>query len=441
MQMRSQELVVIIGKEILPFKELFNYFANNSFYQVLHFNSWDELLIPSNSPSGPFNTLSKGLSHGSITEFHLIASEASEFNQDVNQFLLLFKNNIQSFSVLKNQSDCQEIVNVLIRSRKEYKTVQPRSLAIDNENSDTYSVPFNEWISVANQSVAERLILLLQSRGIEYLFANSGTDFTPIIEAVANLKLQNKLTLKIIQCPHENTSIAMAHGYFLISKRQQAVMAHVTVGSANIGLGIINARRSQIPMFIMAGRTPLYDKNPNFISSDASLSTKDVSIRTNFVQWGQESFDQSAMFREYTKWDYELRDGEYVEDVVDRGLSISSSFPQGPVYLTLPKETLCQKVSIPNIYKNSQQEPTEPNTVSKNTLRKILSLIAQAKNPLIVTADLGRHSGAVQVLEKIALKLHIGVIEFGKRNFFNLSTDHPYHLGLIRIQKLKTVIC
>ena len=35
------------------------------------------------------------------------------------------------------------------------------------------------------ESVAEAYLALLAERGIEYLFANAGTDFAPIVEAYA----------------------------------------------------------------------------------------------------------------------------------------------------------------------------------------------------------------------------------------------------------------
>ena len=38
---------------------------------------------------------------------------------------------------------------------------------------------------IAAASVAEAYLALLAERGVEYLFANAGTDFAPIVEAYA----------------------------------------------------------------------------------------------------------------------------------------------------------------------------------------------------------------------------------------------------------------
>lgn len=141
-------------------------------------------------------------------------------------------------------------------------------------------------IELPESTVAERLLRLMKMRGIDYVFSNSGTDFTPVIDGYANIKEDE--APEFILAPHENTTISMAHGYTLVTRRIQACMAHVHVGTANVGLGIMNACRSRTPIFVMAGRSPYYEEGMS-------------GVRTNFVQWGQESIHQGATFREFTK--------------------------------------------------------------------------------------------------------------------------------------------
>ena len=62
--------------------------------------------------------------------------------------------------------------------------------------------------------------------------------------------------------------------------------------------------------------------------------------RDTYIHWAQEMFDQAGMLREIVKWDYELRNGEQLETVVDRALDIATTAPGGPVYLSLPREVL-----------------------------------------------------------------------------------------------------
>ncbi|MBL8150556.1 MAG: thiamine pyrophosphate-requiring protein [Blastocatellia bacterium] len=271
-------------------------------------------------------------------------------------------------------------------------------------------------VAIEAETVAHALVATLPKRGIECFFSNSGTDFTPIIDALAKFEGSNDFSLKTFQIPHENTAIAMAHGHYLLSGKPQAVMAHVNVGTANMGLGIINAARSHIPMLVLAGKTPWYE-------SDVE------GCRTNFVQWGQDTFDQGAYFREFTKWDYELKGSKNLETVIDRALAIAQSDPAGPVYLTLPKEVLCEKIDSFTIDSSPRQLAEAASNTDPNLLLTAAHKILQAKSPLIVTAEIGRYRGGVEALVQLARQFAIPVIEHGKRNFFNFPTEDSMHLG------------
>ena len=82
---------------------------------------------------------------------------------------------------------------------------------------------------------AEALLMRLKAHGIDYLFANGGTDFAPIIEAYVTGGAKGAAMPQPLIIPHETAAVAMAHGYYLATGRPQAVMVHVNVGLANCG--------------------------------------------------------------------------------------------------------------------------------------------------------------------------------------------------------------
>src|SRR5450759_2616482 len=130
---------------------------------------------------------------------------------------------------------------------------------------------------------AEAYLRRLAERGIEYVFANPGTDFAPIVESLS--RPGDKPYPRFISVPHENVAMAMAHGYYRVSGKPAVVMVHVTVGTANAICGLINAARDNIPIVLAAGRTPITE-------------TGHVASRNSHIHWGQEAFDQGAMVRE-----------------------------------------------------------------------------------------------------------------------------------------------
>ena len=52
----------------------------------------------------------------------------------------------------------------------------------------------------------------MADRGVEYLFANAGTDFAPMIEALAKAQALGLPHPKPVTCAHENTAQHMAIG-------------------------------------------------------------------------------------------------------------------------------------------------------------------------------------------------------------------------------------
>src|ERR1700732_120277 len=110
---------------------------------------------------------------------------------------------------------------------------------------------------LAGESVAEAYLALLAERGIEYLFANAGTDFAPIVEAYAKAAHTGLPAPKPLIATHENLAVSMAHGYAIASGKVPAVMVHVSVGTANALCGVFNATRENVPILFTAGRSPL----------------------------------------------------------------------------------------------------------------------------------------------------------------------------------------
>src|SRR3954470_13877990 len=252
------------------------------------------------------------------------------------------------------------------------------------------------------ETAADAWLTLLAARGVDYLFANGGTDFAPVVEAYAKgQKLAWKLP-HIVIVPHENMGVAMAHGYTMITGRPQAMMVHVGVGTANAMNGLINASRQNVPILFSAGRTPITESGPL------------PAARNNYIHWAQEHFDQGGMLREFMKWDYELRHAEQVETVIDRALAIAKSEPQGPVYVTLPREVLASSFSA-NFSIKPTIAPASPPAADPATFEEAAKLLGEAHHPLLITANGGRTAEASQAIEQLAQNLAVPVVHYRPR--------------------------
>jgi acetolactate synthase I/II/III large subunit len=263
-------------------------------------------------------------------------------------------------------------------------------------------------------TVADLLLRRLQAEGIDYFFANAGTDFPPIIEGFARAAESNTPLPRPMLVPHENAAVAMAHGAYVVSGRPQAVMVHTTVGTGNTLNALINAGRDGVPLLLLAGRTP--------VTENAGLA----GARNRYIHWAQEMFDQAGMLREIVKWDYELRRPEHVEDVVARALEIAMTPPRGPVYLTLPREVLASRADgSREPVRRSPPAPAHPDPTAVETLA---TWLAAANHPLIITANIGRTADGAAALARLADRFALPVVAFNPR-FLALPTDHPLHQG------------
>ncbi len=178
------------------------------------------------------------------------------------------------------------------------------------------------------QTGAEAMLGALADCGVRWLFANAGTDFPPVIEALAQL---GEDAPEPVTIPHETAAVAMAHGVWLVTGEAQAVMVHVNVGLANAAMGVINAASDDVPVIVMSGRTPITE-------------TGRVGSRVTPIQYGQEMYDQSSIVRDAVRFSYEMRYPEQGDVLVKRAHAIATAAPGGPVYLSLPREPLAEAV-------------------------------------------------------------------------------------------------
>lgn len=265
---------------------------------------------------------------------------------------------------------------------------------------------------VTPQTGAEALLLALKAVGVEYLFANAGTDFPPVIEALSRLPADHVPTPVTI--PHETAAVGMAHGYWLITGSAQALMVHVNVGLANTVMGVINAMSDNVPLMVLSGRTPLTE-------------TGRKGGRVTPIQYGQEMSDQTSLVRNTVKFDYELRYPEQGCSLVRRAAAIALSAPCGPVYLSLPREPLTE--TLPEGFAPAPpQAPASAPSPDPEGLKQLADWITQAKAPLILCQRGDPQGQLSRALSDLARHLGLAVCEpFTVRNV--LASDDPALVG------------
>src|SRR3979411_1606469 len=175
-------------------------------------------------------------------------------------------------------------------------------------------------------------------------------------------------------------------------------MVHVSVGTANALCGVFNAARANVPILFTAGRSPLTEEGLD-------------GARDTYIHWAQEMFDQAGMLREMVKWDYERRTGTQLETVIDRALTLATSPPEGPVYLSLPREVLAEKLPGFAYESPARRVAGSPPAACAAAVAAAAKMPERAKHRLIIPADAGRDLAAVPALADSAERFAVPAVE------------------------------
>ncbi|NML44265.1 thiamine pyrophosphate-requiring protein [Ramlibacter sp. G-1-2-2] len=274
-------------------------------------------------------------------------------------------------------------------------------------------------------TVAEAFLALLKERGVDRFYIGAGTDTAPLVEAYARSAESGLAFPQPVISTHENVAVGMAHGYYMVTGRPQAVMLHVSVGAANAVCGLFNAARAQVPILFTPGRTPVFEGGHE-------------GSRDSEIQWSQEMFDQAGMLRELVKWDYELRDGSNVHQLVDRALAIAMAHPRGPVCLTLPREALAAPLpeSAPwPLPAPAQVAPAGP-APDPAAVAQLARALASAEFPAILCTGSGADPSTVAALASLSERFGIAVGDARSR-YTCFPSSHPLFLGHDHVVVLK----
>ena len=258
----------------------------------------------------------------------------------------------------------------------------------------------------------------LQETGIRYLFSNLGTDHVTLIDEMARLKTEGQAMPEVVLCPHENVAIHMAGGYAAVTGQGQGVMVHVDAGTANAAMGMHNLMRARLPVLLMAGKAPY------------ALHGEVPGARDNYVHYVQDPFDIASLVRPYVKWEYNLPSGVVAKEVVRRAHSVMHTEPAGPVYMTLPRETLIEPWTPEQVksYPAARYGSVRMGALPAEATLQIARELMAAENPLVITSYLGRKPEAVQALEALAELCGIRVVEFSP-TWLCLSRESPCFFG------------
>lgn len=285
---------------------------------------------------------------------------------------------------------------------------------------------------------SDLIVEYLAQMGIEYVAFNPGATFRGIHDSL--VQRQGTGGPQIIECLHEEISVAIAHGYAKATGKPMAVLTHNVVGLMHASMAIFNAWCDRVPMLVLGGTGPM-----------------DTSRRRPGIDWIHTALVQGNLVRDYVKWDDQPYSLAGVRESLLRGYRLSVTEPKGPVYICFDAGIQEQKVDT-TFFDAEAEDDAQRLGVTKSTvvdsaamtgvtippqipgpaLQEIARLLVGASKPVAIADQVGRQPKAFEALVQLAELLSMPVIEPPKRvSSLNFPTAHKLNLSGLNPQVLQ----
>jgi thiamine pyrophosphate-dependent acetolactate synthase large subunit-like protein len=251
------------------------------------------------------------------------------------------------------------------------------------------------------------MVDVIKSLDVDYVAANPGSSFRSLHESVVNYGGNRKPEL--ITCLHEESSVAIAHGYAKAAGKPMAVMVHGTVGLQHASMAIYNAWCDRVPILMFAG------------------NGLDAAKRRPGTEWYHSVQDAAAMVRDYTKWDDQPMSLQHFAESAVRARKIATTAPQAPVLVMADMELQESPIAGEQALKIPPLPHTVPPQADSQALAEAARMLVQASAPVIIVERVARDQEGVRRLVKFAEALNAPVIDLGAR--MNFPNTHPLNQG------------
>ncbi|HEY4982420.1 MAG TPA: thiamine pyrophosphate-binding protein [Pseudolabrys sp.] len=250
----------------------------------------------------------------------------------------------------------------------------------------------------------------LRALDIPYIALNPGASYRGLHDSLVNY-LGNERP-QMLLCLHEESAVAIAHGYAKVTGKAMAAAVHSNVGLMHATMAIFNAWCDRMPMVILGATGPV-----------------DAVKRRPWIDWIHTARDQGALVRGYTKWDDQPGSPLAAREAVLRANWIANTAPCGPTYVNLDVEL--QESKLPEPVTPIDAGRFMPNVASAppaDAIAAAAELLRNAKHPVILAGRVSRDLDAWNARVALAERLNARVIT-DLKIAASFPTDHPLHAG------------
>jgi thiamine pyrophosphate-dependent acetolactate synthase large subunit-like protein len=250
----------------------------------------------------------------------------------------------------------------------------------------------------------------LHALNVPYIAINPGASFRGLHDSLVN-HLGNERP-QLLLCLHEETAVAIAHGYAKVTGRAMAAAVHSNVGLFHATMAMFNAWCDRMPILVIGATGPV-----------------DAVKRRPWIDWIHTARDQGAIVRGYTKWDDQPGSVGAACESVARAFWIANTAPQGPTYVVLDAGLQEERLAAPlPSYDVRRSNPPVAAGAAADTIERMRAMLDHGRRIVILAGRASRSVEAWAARIALAEKLDARVVTDLKIGA-SFPTNHPLHVG------------
>src|SRR5512142_296050 len=249
---------------------------------------------------------------------------------------------------------------------------------------------------------------LLRALDVEFVALTPGASFRGLHDSLVN-RLGNARP-EMLLALHEESAVAIAHGYARVTGRPMAVALHANVGLMHATMAIFNAWCDRVPMLLLGGVGPM-----------------DAAKRRPWVDWIHTARDLGALVRGYTKWDDQPASVPAALEALARAHRIATTEPCGPVFVCLDA-ALQEEAAPPDLGWPSPAAFAQPlaGDPPQDAVARVAEALVRARSPLLligrVSNDENDFARRVALAERVGARVLTDI-----KTGASFPTTHPLH--------------
>lgn len=220
--------------------------------------------------------------------------------------------------------------------------------------------------------------------------------------------------IRMIDVRHEQAAAMMANAYARVRSKPGFCIAASGPGTINFTTGLAHALVDCAPVVAFGGAAPV----------------------GSYAKGAFQEIDQLAIMKPVTKFAERVYEAHRIPEYVARAFRMARSGKPGPVYLDLPGDVLYADVDEDKVFRPAPQPETLRPSADPASLAKLVKMLREAKQPVLVTGSGIIWSEASEALHRFVDATGIPFYTTPQGRGV-VPEDHPFFFAQARSQAFK----